>query len=167
MRKLYEINEDIERCIREGTDPETGEFTAIEELEALKMEADQKIESAGLYAKDCYAEAAMIKTEIDNLTARMNKLIKSADGISDWLTYQLQGVKFQTPRLDIGFRRSVAVECDEDFCAWAYETGNNDLVTHKEVITDAPNKTAIKKFLQSGGELPKARLEIRQNISIK
>ena len=109
MRKLYEINADIERCIREGTDPETGEFTAMEELEALQMEADQKIENAGLYAKDCYAEAAMIKGEIENLTKRMNKLIKNADGISDWLTYQLQGVKFSTPKLDIGFRRSSVV----------------------------------------------------------
>lgn len=167
MRKLYEISEDIERCIMEGTDPETGEFTAMEQLEALQMEATQKIENAGLYAKDCYAQADMISKEIVTLTARMNKLIRTGDGIMDWLYHTLHGEKFSTPRLDIGFRKSVAVDCDDDFCQWAYETGNADLVTHTEKITNVPNKKAIRQFIQSGGKLEKARLVTKQNISIK
>ena len=65
MRKLYEIRADIEDCILNATDPETGELVDTEQLDKLMVEHDTKIENVALYIKDSRAEAAAIKAEIE------------------------------------------------------------------------------------------------------
>jgi hypothetical protein len=165
MRSLYEIDKSIEQCIIDGTDFETGEFVAFDELNELQMERDQKIEGVALYVKDARAEAAAIKAEITVLKARMDKLNRNADGASEWIASALNGSKFSTSKVDCTFRRSEAVETDEEFCQWAYGVGMYDLITHKE--SDEPNKAKIKAFLKNGGELEHCSLVNKNNLTIK
>ena len=165
MRKLYEINEDIERCIMEGTDFETGEFNAFDELNALQIERDAKLEGVALYIKDCRAEATAIKTELDNLKIRMDRLTRNADGAQDWLANALAGQKFSTSKVECSFRKSEAIECDDDFCDYAYGIGQYDFIMHTEI--NKPNKQKIKAFLKNGGELDHCRIVEKQNIQIK
>lgn len=63
----------------------------------------------------------------------------------------------------ISYRKSTAVELDDNFVEWAQENAD-DLLTYK---APEPNKTAIKDRLKEGGELSHATLVERQNISIK
>lgn len=165
MRKLYEINADIERAIMEGTNFETGEFEAPEILEMLCMERDQKFENVALFVKDSRAEAEAIKNEMATLKARMDKLNRNADGAERWLAENLAGQKFSTSKVECVFRRSEAVECDEAFCQYAYDIGMYDFITRKETVT--PNKTKIKAFLKNGGTLEHCQIVEKNNMTVK
>lgn len=166
MRKLYEIDEAIEQCIMNGTDFETGEFKASEELDALQMEREEKLEGVALYVKDCRAEAAAIDAEIKTLQDRMKKLTRNADGAEGWLANVLNGQKFSTSKVECKFKKSVSVEVDEKFIEWA-ETFSDDheLLTVKRTVV--PNKRYITDLLKNGNEFKYARLIEKQNISIK
>lgn len=165
MRKLYEINADIEDCIFNGTDPETGEFLASDALEKLQMEWTAKIEGVCLYIKDCRAEAAAIDAEMKELEKRKKRLTRNADGAEGWVEANLKGQKFSTARCECVFRKSLSVEVEEGFCEFAEAFELEDLITVKRTVT--PNKTAIKKLLKDGGELEFCHLVEKQNISIK
>lgn len=165
MRKLYEINEDIERCIQNGIDEDTGEFTAFDELSALQMERDAKLEGVALYIKDARAEATAIKAEMDALKKRMEKLIRKADGAEEWLATNLNGQKFSTPRVECTFRKSDGVELDDEFAEWA--TMHPDLNLIDVQMKVVPKKSEIKKLLKQGIILEHCRLDVRQNIQVR
>lgn len=46
---LYEINEQIQKAIELGFDPETGEILDASALEQLQIDRDEKIENICLY----------------------------------------------------------------------------------------------------------------------
>ena len=54
---LFEINEQIQKAIELGFDPETGEILDASALEQLQIDRDEKIENICLYIKDLTAEA--------------------------------------------------------------------------------------------------------------
>ena len=166
MRKLYEIDKDLEDLLEQAIDPETGEVVIDEEaLADLQMEREKKIEGIALYVKDCRAEASMIKEEISNLKKRMDTLIRKADGAEGFIAKNLNGMKFSTPKVECSFRKSESVDVDEDFCRWAFEHGKYEVITHKE--SDEPNKAKIKQILKNGGWLEHCKLVEKMNISIK
>ena len=166
MRKLYEIDQEIENLIASGIDPETGEWTLDESaLEALQMDREQKIENVMLFYKDLSADISAIDDEIKNLEVRSDRLVKQREGLKIWLNNALAGQKFSTARCEATFRKSESVEVGDDFCAWADQYEQDDYITVKHTV--APNKTAIKKFLKSGGELPYCQLVEKQNIQIR
>lgn len=166
MRKLYEIDAAIEQCIMNGTNFETGEFLAFDELNDLQMEREAKLEGVALFVKDTRAEAAAIEAEMKTLKDRMDKLNKNADGAERWLEGVLGGEKFSTSKVECRFRKSVSVEVADDFIYWATVHGKYDLINHKE--TDTPDKAKIKELLKNGGNLAdKARLVEKQNITVR
>ena len=169
MRKLYEIDADIEDLMNSVIDPDTGEVTDPEALDALLLERDQKIENIALYAKDVNAESAAISNEIMVLQKRAEKLKKTEDGLKAYLTKALEGQKFSTPKCMISFRKSESAEPDDEFIEWASDINNCALhfLRIKETKSVTADKEAIKKYLKSGGKLEHCRLVEKQNISIK
>lgn len=167
MRKLYEINRDIEELLNTITDPETGEIVDTDSLDKLFVERDEKIESVILYEKDVDADIAAITHEIMNLQNRVDRLKNTREGLRTYIAKALDGHKFRTSRCDVGWRKSEAVEVDDDFCEWASNAENLAIhyLTKKESVT--PNKAEIKKFLKSGGTLEHCRLIEKQNMTIK
>ena len=63
MANLYEIDKKILECITNCIDPDTGEITNSEQLEALQMERQTKLENVALYIKNLKADATMYKAE--------------------------------------------------------------------------------------------------------
>lgn len=167
MRRLYEIDQDIEQCIMNGTDPETGEFLASDKLNELTIEREKKIEGVVLYLKDVSAELVAIKNEISTLTDRMNKLNKSADGMKAWLSNALNGEKFSTPRCACSFRESEAVVADNEKEAilWLCDHNLPNLIAMK--FTHSLVKSEVKAFIKAGNEIPGVRIERRKNLVIK
>ena len=74
--KLYEIDAAIDAAIEAGTDPETGEITNLEELTALQMQREEKLENIALYIKNLSAIATALKNEIDVLNERRKRTEK-------------------------------------------------------------------------------------------
>lgn len=167
MRKLYEIKKDIEDLLNAVTDPETGEVVDPDALDSLLLERDQKIENVALYAKDVDAEWVAVTHEIMILQQRADRLMNTKEGLKQYLARELNGEKFSTSKCDIGFRKSEVVEVDDDFIEWASNIDNLALHYLKRKETVSADKTAIKKYLKSGGTLEHCRLVTKNNISIK
>lgn len=161
---LYEIDKNIEALVN-TVDPDTGEIIVDNDmLDALLMERDAKIENIACYIKNLVAESKAIKEEETALSARRKTTEKKAERLKDYLTYALQGEKFQTAKCAVSFRKSSAVEVDDCFVEWAQTSGNEELLRYKEPEV---NKTAVKERLTGGEAFDFARLVQNTSITIK
>ena len=161
---LYEIDKSIEQLVN-AVDPETGELLADNDaLDALVMAREGKIENIACFIKNLTADAKALKDEELALAERRKAAEKKAERLKNYLTYALQGEKFQTAKCAVSFRKSQAVEIDDGFVDWAQKTGNDNLLRYK-----APevNKTAVKALLVEGADLPCARIAQNTSITIK
>ena len=76
---LYEIDSAIMDCV----DEETGEVVDIEELEALQIEREKKVEGIALAVKNYAAEAKAIKEEEEKFkTARVSVYYKNNESVT-------------------------------------------------------------------------------------
>lgn len=154
---LYEINEQIQKAIELGFDPETGEILDESALEQLQLDRDEKIENICLFIKDLKAEAAALDAEKKNLDARASVAKKKSDSLSRYLQAMLDGEKFKTARCSISYRKTSAVIVDDE----------NELPELCIRIRKEPNKTAIKDYINAGVSVPGAHIEDRQSMIIK
>lgn len=154
---LYEINEQIQKAIELGFDPETGEILDESALEQLQLDRDEKIENICLFIKDLKAEAAALDAEKKNLDARASVAKKKSDSLSRYLQAMLDGEKFKTARCSISYRKTSAVIVDDE----------NELPELCVRIKKEPNKTAIKDYINAGVSVPGAHIEDRQSMIIK
>lgn len=154
---LYEINEQIQKAIELGFDPETGEILDSSALEALEIARDEKVENICLYIKDLNAEAKAIAEEAKTLTARKNHAEKKAESLRNYLQMMLAGEKFKTSRCSVSYRKTTAVLITDEAAL------PEDMVR----VTIEPNKTAIKDAIKTGKTVPGAQMEERQSMIIK
>lgn len=160
---LYEINRDIENFAFD-IDEETGEVLNADELDALQMERDTKIENIALYIKNLNALSADIKAEKDNLDARMKAVERKADGLKHYLASALNGEKFETAKCKVSYRKSKKVILAGEFDDWARENAP-ELLTVKTTYT--PSLTAVKEAMLDGKEVKYAMLIENTNLILK
>ncbi len=154
MATLYEIESAIMDCV----DAETGEIINEEQLNALLMERNAKLEGVALWIKNLESDAAAIRAEREALEKRQKVAENKAASLRRWLAEALSGQKFSTARVAVSYRKSVSTEVDSDVTPkkWC-----------KKKITYTPDKTAIKEALLSGMKIKGCRLVEKQNIQIK
>ena len=155
MASLYEIDQAILECL----DFETGEILDAERLNALQMERQEKVESVALWIKNLSADAVAYKAEKDAFAEREKAALKKIESLKNWLSWALEGQKFSTWRCAVTFRKSEAVEIEDD-C-------NLPQYLLNEKVTYTPNKTAIKEAIKAGEEIPGCKLVERMNPTIK
>lgn len=156
---IYEIDNAMFSLI----DEETGEIKDYEAFEELQMQREEKIENVALWYKNLIAESKAIREEEKALAERRKTLEHRAESLKNFVNRTLQGNKFATSKVAISYRKSTAVEVDDEFIDYAMKN-NNDLLTFKR---PEPNKTVIKGMLQGGFDIPHAELVERNNMSIK
>lgn len=81
---LYEINSQIEQAWGAAVDPDTGEIIneeALQALDGLTMQREEKLENLALFYKNLSAEAEALKAEKMRLAARQAAAEKKAEGI--------------------------------------------------------------------------------------
>lgn len=160
--RLYEVNAALEALL-EQVDPETGELVCdLDALEELNLARDEKLENIALYIKDLTAEAKAIRDEELALAARRKPLENKAARLKDYLTEQLQGEKFQTPRVAVSWRTSRAVNLQPEFMEWAKEHDRFLRYSDPE-----PDKKAITDALKAGETVPGAELVTNVSMQIK
>lgn len=162
MAALYEIDQQILECI----DMETGEILDVEKLNELQMERNEKIEKVALWYKNLVSDAAAYKAEKEVFAEREKVAKNKADNLKKWLESALSGSKMTTEKVAISFRKSEAVEIEDEneVIAFAQANQRDDLLTYKE---PALNKTAIKAAIKDGLTVSGAQLVERQNIQIR
>ena len=151
---LYEINERILDCV----DPETGEVVDIQMLEGLQMERDSKIENIALWIKNLLSDAEELDREKKKLAERQRTSENKARSLKEYLSRFVDGEKFKTPRVSISWRKSESVSVDD------ISSVPDKFLNYSD---PAPDKTAIKKAIKSGEDVPGARLIEGKNIQIK
>lgn len=162
MSSLYELNAKLASYQMEF-DPDTGEWINEDELDALNMKKDEKIENLLLWAKNLRAESKAIKEEENILKERRKSKDKQADNIEDYVALNLDGQKFETARVKVNWRKTESVEIT-----------NADAVPErflKNEVVKTPMKDEIKKYLKiceaEGKEMPWAKIKRRLSMSIK
>ena len=155
MASLYEIDKSIMECL----DFETGEILDAERLNALQMERQEKVESVALWVKNLSADAVAYKAEKEAFAEREKAAQKKIESLKNWLSWALEGQKFSTWRCAVTFRKSEAVEIEDEAML------PPEMKTEK--ITYSPNKTAIKEAIKAGTEIPGCKLVERMNPTIK
>ena len=156
---IYEIDNAMMSLI----DEETGEIKDFSAFEELQMQREEKIENTALWYKNLIAESKAIREEEKALAERRKSLENKAENLKNFINRTLQGNKFATPKVAISYRKSTAVEVDDEFIDYAIKS-NSDLLTYKQ---PEPNKAVIKEMLQAGFDIPHAELTVRNNMSIK
>ena len=157
MSNLYELNQSIASFELE-IDEETGEILNTDELDALVMERDTKMENIALWIKNLKADAKAYKEEKDSFATKERIAKNKADRLTAYLQDALAGEKFQTSKVTISYRKSQSVE-----------------ITDLSVIPQGflkeqapvPDKAAIKEMLKSGTMVAGATLVEKQNMTIK
>lgn len=161
MASLYEINEQIAKFEMEFD--EDGVWINEDAFDELQMAKEEKIENTLLWAKNLRAEAEAIKAEEKNLAERRKAKTNKADRLEDYVANNLDGEKFETPRVKVQWRNTEAVEIDDEQLV-PKEFKNFEVV-------GKPVKAEIKKFLlkaeAKGEEIPWARIVRRKSMSVK
>ena len=156
---LWEINESIEAAINEIIDTETGEIIGdTAKLDNLDLLREAKIENIGLYIKNLNAEAAALKAEKENLAARQRIKENRAESLKRYLESNLQGEKFETPKLAITWRRSESVEVNDP--------GKLPEKFLKQKPPE-PDKIGLKAAIKAGETIEGVRLIQKNNMQIK
>lgn len=163
--KLYEIDSAILEVIENdfSFDDETGEvFFTVDDLNALDMARNEKLEGCILFIKNCESEANAIKAEITALQARMKRKQAAADRLREYVLYSMESMHdktFETAKAyaRVGYYQRVDVE-DMDALPVEY--------VRERVIT-SPDKTAIKKAIKAGEEVKGARLVSYPSLTVK
>ena len=155
---LFDINKAILEFDYE-IDEETGEILNAEELDALELARDEKIEGVGLWIKNLQAEAEAVKKEKDAMADRQRRLEKKAESLKNYLAWALKGEKFSTPRIAMSWRKSESVLIPDEALL-------DDRFVNITMIKK-PDKKLIKDTLKAGLEVPGAELVTKQNLQIK
>ena len=150
---IYEIDAAMLECI----DPETGEVDA-EQLEALNLLREQKIENAALWLKNLKSDVTELKAEKKAFEDRIKSKQSKIDGLTAYLMNALDGAKFETPRCAISYRKSESVNV----------TDLSKIPTDYLRFAPAePDKTAIKAAIKAGETVDGAELIERKSVTIK
>ncbi len=155
---LFDINKAILEFDYE-IDEETGEILNAEELDALELARDEKIEGVGLWIKNLQAEAEAVKKEKDAMADRQRRLEKKAESLKNYLAWALKGEKFSTPRIAMSWRKSESVLIPDEALL-------DDRFVAVQMVKK-PDKKLIKDTLKAGLEVPGAELVTKQNLQIK
>ena len=153
MASLYEINQAIMDCM----DMETGEILDVQQLDALQMQLEDKLEGIGCWIKNLEAEAAAYKAEKDAFAAREKAAKNKAVSLKNYLSSYLQGCPFETLRVKISFRKSESLEVSESAAV------PEEYLKHTVDVDIAELKKAVKAGLVLDG----VQLIQKQNIQIK
>lgn len=139
-------------------------------LAAIEGEFDIKAGNIAAYIKNLKAEAEALHKEERALRYRRNVKEKALDHMISYLMNEMENTnkrKIDTPQAQISIRNnaeSVSVEDEKGFIEWAQANDKDELLKYS-----APEirKSEVRKYIQSGGEVPCAKLVRTQSLIVK
>ena len=163
MASLYELDRAVATVLEDGLvfDEETGEIIWDEEnLDELEMARDSKLESVALFVKSLESDAAAMRAEERRLAERRSVKERKAERLRGYIARSMEAFgdsKLETPRVELGFRKSQVVEIEDgSLIPPAYRK-----------VSAVPDKAAIKKAIKAGEAVEGAALVERRNLQIR
>lgn len=155
---LFEIDKAIADFEWE-IDPDTGEVLNPYGLDELNLARDEKCENIALLIKNKTAEKDAVEEQKKVFDQRAKVLGNEIQRLKDYLTYALDGQKFSTPRVVVGFRKSESVKITDEYLV-------PDEYCNFTVVKK-PDKTRIKDALKKGKEVFGTELVESKSAQIK
>lgn len=156
MAKLYELTAALDGFELQ-VDEDTGEITNIDELDALQMERDEKVENVALYIKNLLSDAEAYKREKESFLKKQQEAQRKADSLKEYLAFNLKGEKFKSDRVQISYRKSESVNI----------TDMAELPIEFKVMDVTADKRSIKQAIKEGQTIPGAELVEKEGITIR
>lgn len=163
--KLYELAQGLEEVINGGMmfDEETGEILFdFENLDALELALNDKLESCGCYIKNLEAEAFALDQEVKALQARKKAVVGKVARIKEYVMrcMEMAGeTRLETPKVALSQRKSTYLEIDDETMV------PEDYKTIEEVTKI--DKNAIKAAINNGEQVAGCELKERVNLQVK
>lgn len=154
MASLYAIDAAILDCV----DLETGEIIDVEQLQALQLERQEKIENVALWYKNLLSDADQYAAEEASFKKKKLRAQAQAESLKRYLLDALGGEKYKSARVSISYRNTPRVVVDDVL---------NLPPRFVRFADPEPNKTEIAAAIKAGEEVSGARLESNQSIIIK
>lgn len=160
---LFKISADLQMIVNHLIE-NGGELTPETENSLMIKESElkQKVVDYATVIRSLEYDNAIIDEEIKRLQhmkkTRANAVDRLKNAVSDAMqSFNIPEVETATAK--INFRKSESVEVlDEELIPKEYK---------RTVVKTAPDKTAIKKALKSGEQIPGCELLTNQNLQIK
>lgn len=159
---IYEIDSAVMSLI----DPETGEIADYETFAALQMERGKKVENVALWVKNLTALSESIAAEKKNLDARKKTVDNQISRLKEYLSYALDGQKFERGTVRVSFRNSSAVQITDIYAAVDYLEHNGYSKCLKYAAPEI-SKTSVRKLIDSGVTVPGANIMETRSVIIK
>lgn len=157
MATLYELVKEIEDFQFE-IDEETGEILNFDELDALQLEKNTKVENICLLIKNLRSDAEAYKNEKNSFEQKRKQAENKADRLTAYVQYILAGDKFKSSKVSVSYRKSEKIICPE-----LLEV-EPDYLRYKEPELD---KKKIKDAIKAGVKVKGCYMEESLNIQIK
>ncbi len=157
MATLYELVKEIENFDFD-IDETTGEILNIDELDALQLEKDTKVENICLLIKNLKADAEAYRNEKKAFEQKIKAAENKVARLTGYVDYILAGDKFKSSKVSVSYRKSEQVECVD-----LLEV-DDDYLRYKEPELD---KKKIKDAIKAGIEVKGCQLVERQNLQIR
>ena len=157
MATLYEIVREIEDFQFE-IDETTGEILNFDELDALQLEKDTKVENICLLIKNLRSDAEAYRNEKKAFDNKIRAAENKADRLTAYVQYILAGDKFKSSKVSVSYRKSEKIICPE-----LLEV-EPDYLRYKEPELD---KKKIKDAIKAGVKVKGCYMEESLNIQIK
>ncbi|MDH5645830.1 MAG: siphovirus Gp157 family protein [Candidatus Heimdallarchaeota archaeon] len=165
MLNMYELNVEysvLNKMIDKYAEENGGDITDFplnDELERLEGERNEKLLNLAVWVKDLKGQAEAWNKEIKRLQAGQKALINKAEGIKEFIDYNLQkGEKLSDVRASLSYRKSTQVVLDVPV---------EDLPPEVVKISFTPDKTLIKKVIESSSDCDYAHLQENHSLQIK
>ena len=157
MATLYEITEAL-RNFDLDIDEDTGEILNADELDALELERDTKIENIALWIKNLNSDAEAYKREKDSFYQKEKVAKNKADRLKAYLEAMLMGEKFKSDRVTISYRKSESLNI---------EPGAEIADIYLKYAEPQVDKMALKEAIKEGLVMDGVSIVTKQNMQIR
>lgn len=158
---LYQCTADVQAALDYYFDSET---EREDTLEAVIGQFEVKAQSVIAYIKNQEITEKMLDEHIKQMTGKLKAVKAQNQSLRDYLARNMQAAGITEIKADDGtfkasFRKSKAVEILDE--------AQIPAEFMRETVKIEPDKTAIRKAIESGQEVAGAKIEERQNLQIK
>ena len=157
MATLYQLVKEIEN-FELDIDDTTGEILNMDELDALQLEKDAKVENICLWVKNLKSDAEAYRTEKKAFEQKIRAAENKVARLTAYVDYILAGDKFKSNKVSVSYRKSEQIECADLLDV------DVDYLRYKEPELD---KKKIKDAIKAGIEVKGCQLVERQNLQIR
>ena len=159
--KLYEIDNNL-RALWGKIAEQEGELTEsdLQALNDLELAQNEKLEGYGVIIREMQAEIEECDAEVKRIKelaqTKRNKVERLKKYLQEFMLNN-EIDKFESIKVKLSFRKSQSLEIEE----------GAELPDDLMRIKKEPDKTAIKEYIEHGGQLKGVFLLDKQNLQIK